>query len=460
MKELNQYREILKNLPEGILEAEVQAEKTVSSETVVNEGRFSGMGFSEKTELFVRASGAKTGMVYTEKLSLKPEEVLTQALANSLMGDRAEIMNTPESIAASMEEITGMPVQEGDCREVGTEELNEFALSLERELREGFPKAQQMEVAVKQRITTMGVVNSHGVDISGTTGRYDVTVTSSHKEHPLRIYEETVSMKKKEKNCAGYFLEALKNWERTFRPEGSFTPGTYRAVLSSKTMNYFMITGWQMFSAVSYQNGRSALNGKLGERIFADCVNICDYKGGKNSRVPSGFSFLIDAEGTPCRDVALVENGVFKGLLHNLSTAKRAGVISTGNAGRKAGLSGNIHTDMTAIPGNFTVESGEDTLDELLEKCGDGIYIYEAYDQFHSLNTVTGDFAFPCRGVLVEHGRLTKEVSGLSMSGNIVELLRSVEALGSEQRIEPMNMYFNYMVSCPAMLVGSLRVSG
>lgn len=468
MKELSQYREILKDLPEGIREAEAQAEKTVLSEAVVSEGEFRGMGFSEKTELFVRATGEKTGMVYTEKLSDNPREVLIKALSNSQMAEEAELMNTPQLIAASMEEGeifsveegAFLPIEEGDCREVETEELNRFALSLEKELREGYPKAERLEVAVNQRLTTMGVVNSNGVDIRGTTGRYDVTVTSSHRDHPLRIYEESVSVKRKEELRSGYFLEALKSWERTFAPEGSFAPGTYRAVLSSRTVNYILITGWQMFSAVQYQNGRSALSGKLGEKIFSDCVNVYDYKGGKRSSVPSGFSFLIDAEGTPCRDVPLVENGIFKGLMHNLSTASCAGVTSTGNAGRRAGLSGTIHTDMTVIPGNFTMTGGENTLDELLEKCGDGIYIYEAYDQFHSLNTVTGDFTFPCRGILVENGRLTTEVSGLSMNGNLRELFGSVEALGKEQKIERMNMYFNYTVSGPAMLVSSLRVSG
>jgi PmbA protein len=460
MKELNQYREILRNLPEEIKEAEVQAEKTVLSEAVASEGKISGMGFSDKTELFVRASAEKTGMVYTENLSGDPKEVLMQALSNSQMGESAELMNTPASIEKAMGEINGLPTEEGDCREITTDELRRIALSLERELREGFPKADKLEVCVDQKLTTLGVVNSNGADISGTTGRYDVTVTTSHRENPLRVYEEAISVKTKEEIDSNHFLEGLKNWELTFQPEGKFVPGTYRAVLSSRTVNYLLVTGWQIFSAVKYQSERSVLCGKIGEKIFSDCVNIWDYKGSQNSRVPSGYSFLIDMEGTPCRDVPLVEQGVFKGLLHNLSTADRAGVISTGNAGRRALLNGSIHTDMTAIPGNFTMNGGEDTLEELFAKCGDGIYIYEAFDQFHGLDVVTGDFSFPCKGILIENGRLTAQVSGLSMNGNIVELFHEVEALGKEQKIEPMCMYHNYTVSGPAMLVSSLRVSG
>jgi predicted Zn-dependent protease len=335
-------------------------------------------------------------------------------------------MNTQESIKQALEKISVLPnldekvsqtfsldawQEEGDCQEVAADELRQMALSLEKELREGFPKAEKLEVCINQRLTSIGVVNSNGVDLSGTTGRYDITVSTSHKDHPLRVYEDTISVKQKEEIQSRSFLERLKNWECTFQPEGSFTPGTYRAVLSSRTVNYLLVTGWQIFSGVQYQNGRSALNGKIGEKLFPDCVNIWDYKGGANSRVPSGYSFLIDMEGTPCQDVPLVENGVFKGLLHNLSSGDQAGVVSTGNAGRKAFLAGSIHTDMTVIPGNFTMNGGEDSLEELLHKCGDGIYIYEAYDQFHGLNTVTGDFSFPCKGVLIKNGQLTTGVS-------------------------------------------------
>ena len=43
----------------------------------------------------------------------------------------------------------------------------------------------------------------------------------------------------------------------------------------------------------------------------------------------------MDCEGVPSRDLTLVENGVLKGWMHNLSSAAAAGVRSTGNAGRK-----------------------------------------------------------------------------------------------------------------------------
>lgn len=459
MEELNRYREAFLNLPGQIQEAEVQAEKNILSEATVSGGVSKGMGFSEKTELFVRASGEKTGMVYTENLSEDPQEILRLAFENSLMGETKEPMNTREEVEEGSKAAGELGKTE-ECCETETKVLHDFACRIETELREQFSDAGRIEVGAVQKLTMMGIVNTKGVDVSATTGHFDVTVEVSHRDDPLKIYTETRSAKQLSQIGAEAFLENLKNWELTVRGSGKFIPGTYRAVLSSQVVNFLLVTGWQMFSGVHYQSGRSALCGKLGEKVFSECITIRDKKGRTDCGIPSGYTFLIDAEGTPCKDVNVVEKGIFKGLLHNLSTAHKAGTSSTGNAGRKALLSGNIHTDMTVIPGNLMIEAGENTLAQLLSKCENGIYIYEAYDQFHGLNTVTGDFMFPCKGILVEDGQLKAGVSGLSMNGNIVELFQSVEALGREQKIEPMIMYNNYVVSGPSMLVSNLRVSG
>lgn len=461
MKELEGYREALKNLPKYIREAEAEAEKIVRTEAVVSGKASKGMEFCEKTELYIRATGEKTGMIYTEMLFMDPMEAIQKAYENSLEGETAEEMNSPERIWAASQSEGGLAEECGrnvrlespSLREISASELHEFAKTLEEEICAGYPHAGSISVRAAQVLSTIGIVNSKGVDECGTTCRFDVTVNVSYRENPMRVYEETVS-----KAClldihASHFLDQLKNWELSLRPAGTFQPGTYRAVLSSQAVNFLLVTGWKLFAANTYQSGGNSLAGRLSEKIFSDCITIRDYKN-------SVYPFLLDAEGTPSQDVTLVENGVFKGLMHNLSTAKRAGIPSTGNAGRRALLSGNIHTDMTVVPENFTMEAGEAELEELLRQCGDGIYIYESYDQFHSLNTVTGDFTFPCKGILVKDGRLTESVSGLSMNGNIVELFQHVELLGRDRQIEPMAMYENYLVSGPAMLVGELRISG
>lgn len=446
-----------------IREAEAEAEKTVRVEATVEGGVTRSMSFSEKTELYVRATGERTGLVYTEKLDADPRETVLQAYENGQLGETAEEMNTSDCRGA-----LGTP-----CREYSAAELNAFAASLEWELTEGCPRADRAEVRASQLISRIGVVNSRGADISGQAGRFDVTVRIPLKDDPMKSYEETVTGQRLEEIRAPYFLAQHREWEQTVLPEtAAFEPGTYRTVLGSQAVNFILTTAWQLFSGKRVADGTSPLSGRLGQKVFADGITIRDYK-------ENGYPFVIDAEGTLCRDVTLVENGVFVGCMQNLASAKLfrelgAGdaadcaatvdwmnqCVSTGNAGRRALLSGNIHTDMTIVPKNFVLEEGDQTLEELIRACGDGIYICESYDQFHSLNVVTGDFHFPCRGVRIRDGRLAECLYGLTMNGNVLTLFADVLALGKGRRIEPMAIYENYLVSGPAMLVRKLEISG
>ena len=77
---------------------------------------------------------------------------------------------------------------------------------------------------------------------------------------------------------------------------------------------------------------------------------------------------------------------------------------------------------MAIMPKNFTIESGKASLEELLAACGDGVYVFENYDQFHALNVVSGDFSFPCKAVRIKGGKPVGMMEGLTMSGTVADL--------------------------------------
>ena len=443
MQELQAYRKAFEQLPQGVKAAEAQAERTIVMEASVSGGCSTGMEYSDKTELFVRATGEKTGMVYTENLEEDPCGVLRQALDNSALAQSAELMAGADQLV-----LESLPMEKT------ADELHAAAAALEEQLKNRLDFISELSVSIAQRITAIGVVNTNGADVSAAVERFDVNVHATHCKDPLKSFSEAKACASLAQISVDEWMCSLREWNETIRPSGRIEPGEYRAVLSARAMDYVLVTAWQLFSAACCQQGRSAIAGKLGQKLFADCITLCDHKEGP------GFAAVLDAEGIRCRNVTVAENGVVTGWMHNLSTAHKDGVPSTGNAGRRALLSGNIHTDMTVVPVRFTLESGSHSLEELIQMCGDGVYICENYDQFHSLNIVSGDFTFPCRAIRIENGRLTEVADGLVMSGNVVELLASAEALGDTQRIEPMAMYNNYTVSAPAILVGRLKIVG
>ena len=68
MRELKAYKAAMQSLPSGCLAAEAEAEKQEKLSVEMTGSQTGPMSCSEQTELFVRASGQKTGMVYTQKL--------------------------------------------------------------------------------------------------------------------------------------------------------------------------------------------------------------------------------------------------------------------------------------------------------------------------------------------------------------------------------------------------------
>lgn len=83
MRELKAYKAAMQSLPSGCLAVEAEAEKQEKLSVEITGSQTGPMSCSEQTELFVRASGQKTGMVYTQKLDANASDVIAQALTNS-----------------------------------------------------------------------------------------------------------------------------------------------------------------------------------------------------------------------------------------------------------------------------------------------------------------------------------------------------------------------------------------
>ena len=106
--------------------------------------------------------------------------------------------------------------------------------------------------------------------------------------------------------------------------------GTYRLMIDRHCMTDLSATSSDIFSADQAQQGMSLLAGREGETIAAECVTLMDDPHLKGGEASSPF----DAEGVATQVKAVIENGRLTTLLHNLKTARKAGVRSTGNASK------------------------------------------------------------------------------------------------------------------------------
>ena len=115
----------------------------------------------------------------------------------------------------------------------------------------------------------------------------------------------------------------------------------------------------------------SFLAGKLGEKIASEKITLID-----DGTIPGLFgSQPFDDEGVPSRRTPVIENGVLKNYMLNTYTARKLGMKTTGNASR--GITGNAGIGH----GNFFVEAGEKTPEQIIASVKNGFYVTARIDR-------------------------------------------------------------------------------
>lgn len=223
-------------------------------------------------------------------------------------------------------------------------------------------------------------------------------------------------------------------------------PGAYRVLIRNDAMYSLLSAFSGMFSAEAAQKGFSLLAEREGQMIAAPCIHILD------DPLLNLNPMAFDDEGVPAHTKAVVEAGRLETLLHNLKTAQKAGVVTTGNAGR-----GGAGGPVGVRPSNFYIRAGEMNRDALMRTLGDGLFVTELSGLHAGVNGVSGEFSLLCKGQLVQGGKAVRPVAYITLSGTFLGLLQGVEAVGSDLRFSlPTGTCFG----SPSLLIRELMVSG
>ncbi len=191
----------------------------------------------------------------------------------------------------------------------------------------------------------------------------------------------------------------------------------------------------------SVYRGASFLAGKLGQKIAADGVTVID-----DGTIVGGFGTSpFDGEGIPTRRTVVIENGVLNSYLLNTYTAKKLGLQTTANASR--GLAGTPGIG----PGNFFVQPGKKTPQEIIAAIPDGLYVTEFLG--HGANLVTGDYSRGASGLWISGGELAYPVEEITVAGNLKEMFFNINEIGSD-------LEFRGSVACPTIRLDGLIVGG
>jgi len=210
-----------------------------------------------------------------------------------------------------------------------------------------------------------------------------------------------------------------------------FEPRTARSLLGDL---FDAVNGGAIYRHASF------LAGKLGQKIGADALTIID-----DPTLPGLFGTCpFDDEGVLSRRTVVIENGVLKSYLLNSYSARKLGLKTTGSASR--GITGNAGVG----PGNFYIEAGQRSAEDLLKGINAGLLVTELIGG--EANTVTGDFSSGAAGLWIENGEVAYPVSEITIAGNLMRMWMDVE-IGSD-------LEFRGSIAAPTLLIGEMTISG
>ncbi len=171
---------------------------------------------------------------------------------------------------------------------------------------------------------------------------------------------------------------------------------------------------------------RSFLSNMVGKKVGSELVTLVD----DGSLIGAHGYIPFDDEGTPSSRNALIEDGVYKGYIHDLETASQMGVRPTGN-GRAESFSRRSWVRMT----NTFIEGGDCSLEEMIEGVKYGVLCEKMINGME--DPVGGGFeAKVLRGHLIENGQVTGLLRSFTLTGRALEILGTVDAVGDDLRID------------------------
>ncbi|MEG0857010.1 MAG: TldD/PmbA family protein [Terrisporobacter sp.] len=442
-----EFKDLLfeKAMNSGFNESEVYYSDGESISISVYEGEVEKYNLSKSFGLSFRGTiNGKMGYSSTEIL----DEAAIDMLINSAKNSAALIENDDENFIYEGDEIySEVKTYSKELENIDPAKMIDLALDLEQEAKNYCDK----------------VVNINGCKISYSSSNYGIYNTKgldlTNKDNMLMSYVVPVVEDESGKNDGvGYVVAssieevnpkeiAKEGVEEALSKLGgkSISSGTYNTIIYNEAMVQLLETYACTFSGDEAQKGLSLLKGKEGEMIASPIVTIID-----DPLMDGGLSSAsFDDEGVATFTKGLVCNGKLITLLHNLKTAQKQNVKTTGN-----GFKSSYASSVDVSESNLYLQKGSMSLDDLMKEIKEGIIITDLAGLHSGANTVSGDFSLAAKGFYVENGKKTFPVEQITVAGNYFDLLKNIEHIGNDLKFPMSN------VGSPSVIVKGLSIAG
>jgi TldD protein len=261
---------------------------------------------------------------------------------------------------------------------------------------------EQDKLYVWSRITASalsnGVFTFSREEIGSTTG-YELF----NKETPEKIGE-------------GVAKRAVEQLEAK-PPKG----GTFPVVLGPNVVGVFVHEAFGHLAEADLALSGGVLAGSMGKKIASDVVTFYD-----DGTINGAFgSFKYDDEGVPTQKTLLIKDGVVAGLMHNRETAQKFNAAPTGNARAE-----DFRVEPIIRMRNTFMAPRDRSFEELVEEIKTGYYFKSFRGGQANLD---GTFQVGIQEAYeIVNGEVGEPVRNASISGNTLETLFKVEAVGKD----------------------------
>ena len=386
----------------------------------------------------------KIGYSYTE---IMDDEAIEMLVKNAKDGAETVESEDVQFIYEGDKEYKEVKTYSKDLESVKPSDLIDVALEIEKETKQLSDKVVNLGgCSIGYGTSSYGIYNTKGLELSNKSNLLTAYVVPIIEENGVK-YDGTgyvTANSLKEVNPKEIAKQGIE--EALSRVNGkSINSGKYKTIMFNEAMVSLLSTFAGVFSGDAAQKGLSLLKDREGEVIASPIVTLVD-----NPLLDNGLgSTPFDDEGVATYRKEIISNGKLETLLHNLKTANKAGIKTTGN-----GFKGSYASTIGISPTNFYIEKGDKSIDELYEEVGEGLMITDLAGMHSGANAITGDFSLAAKGFYIENGKKSFPVEQITIAGNFFTLLKDIEEIGSDLRF-PMSS-----VGSPSIIVKELSVAG
>ncbi|WP_163328606.1 TldD/PmbA family protein [Desulfurobacterium thermolithotrophum] len=364
----------------------------------------------------------KTYYGFTNKLTEESIKEVIENLAAASLSEKEVVLDF------NVREQRYCQFVNGTDFDVPVEKKIELLLRANEEARSYGDRVKQVTVVLRDSLQEITIVNTNGDIVEDVRPRvvfYTLVVASDGRvlqtgyEPVGHLGDYSLFEEYPPEKVAKLAAErALKMLKAKPAPAGKFT-----VVISSKaggTMIHEAV-GHGLEADLANQK-LSVYSGKVGEQVASELITVID-----NGSMPGKYgSSGYDDEGVATQKNVLIENGILKSFMYDLTEAMKSGKFPTGNGRRQS----YMHVPIPRMTNTY-IAPGETDPEEIIKDTKKGILVVKMGGG--QVNTVNGDFIFEVsEGYLIENGEVTEPIRGVSLIGNGPKVLKEIDAVGND----------------------------